>query len=113
MAREPLNGRRLTQTFDMAYTDMSSGAVVGRVTVSVGHYVDGRIGEVFVSTNKIGTMFDTSARDAAVLISVALQHGASLATLRKSLTESANGAAEGRAGQMLDAMIAVAAEMEG
>ena len=44
-------------------------------TVTVGFFDDGAMGEVFVDSRKTGGDVEAIARDAAVLLSLALQHG--------------------------------------
>jgi hypothetical protein len=53
--------------------------------MSVGYYDDGRPGEIFVDGFKIGSMLQALLADAAVVISVALQHGIAPAALGYSL----------------------------
>jgi hypothetical protein len=47
-----------------------------RLTVGVGRYSNGQLGEVFIDTNKGNTTIDTILKDSAVLLSLALQFGA-------------------------------------
>jgi len=51
---------------------------------------------------KSGTVVESWARDAAVLASIALQHGAAPDTLRKALTRDELGKAAGPVGALLD-----------
>ena len=44
-------------------------------TVTIGFYADGTVGEVFIDGGKTGQDMQSIARDAAVLLSLALQHG--------------------------------------
>lgn len=67
-------------------------------SATFGYYDDGRVGEVFLSTRKAGTAVDTTARDTAVLISMLLQHGCPVATIKGALTANAKGVPEGIAG---------------
>lgn len=55
--------------------------------VTVGRYADGRVGEVFIDSlaearGKQAARVTDLQKDVAVLISIALQHGASVAELR-------------------------------
>lgn len=45
-------------------------------TLGLGNYDDGLIGEIFLTAHKSGSDLEALARDAAIIISVALQHGA-------------------------------------
>lgn len=65
---------------------------------------DGRPLEVFIDCNKLTTAMDTAGRDTAVLLSIALQHGADVAELQKSVIRDEYGAPRGIAGVVLDAI---------
>lgn len=54
------------------------------ISVTVGYWPDGTPGEVFADTTRGGDMQATIA-DCCVIISIALQHGVTLAALGKSL----------------------------
>jgi hypothetical protein len=79
--RKALPMRRRCETFEIAF-----GGLTKRHTVSVGYYDDGRPGEVFISGGKSGEVVEAIARDGAVLLSMALQHGVALDTIRHALT---------------------------
>ena len=66
--RQVLPRRRAAETFDLSFWNQL-------VTVTVGFHADGTLGEIFISTGKTGTDIASAARDAAVVISLALQHG--------------------------------------
>jgi hypothetical protein len=77
-----------------------------RVIVTVGYSDDWRVGEVFLSVDKkVGSDGDIATRDTAILISLALQHGCTLATLAQAVTRAADGRPEGLAGIVLEALI--------
>lgn len=65
------------------------------VDVQAGFYDDGRLGEVFFNTRKIGSKIDTILRDVALLVSVALQYGATIDELSKSAIRAPDGSADG------------------
>jgi hypothetical protein len=71
-------------------------------TATVGRFDDGRPAEVFLSSNKVGSGAATAACDAAVLASIALQHGVPIETLRHALMRDAAGRAIGPLGAVLD-----------
>ena len=73
-----------------------------RFTASIGRYPDGRIGEVFLNNHKAGNQADTNARDAAIILSFALQHGADINEIRKALCRDSIGRALGPVGAALD-----------
>ena len=60
--------------------------------------------EVFISANKPTTAMDVAARDTATLISIALQHGATVAELAAAMTRGDKGEPQGVAGAVLDAV---------
>lgn len=73
-----------------------------RFSATVSCFADGRIGELFVNNHKAGNQSDTNARDAAILLSFALQHGADLETIRRALCRDSAGRALGPIAQALD-----------
>jgi len=91
MTRELLPSRRQAENFDISFHNVA-------VSVGFGYYDDGRVGEVFLSTRKAGSMVDISARDTAVLMSLLLQYGCSPKIIMRALTADAQGRPEGLAG---------------
>jgi hypothetical protein len=73
-----------------------------RFTASVGRFADGRIGELFLTNHKSGNQSDTNARDAAIVLSFALQHGADINEIRKALCRDSAGRALGPIAAVLD-----------
>jgi ribonucleoside-diphosphate reductase alpha chain len=59
-----------------------------RLTVGSGRFTDGRLGEVFIDSTKIGTALDTILRDCAVLTSLALQAGIGVSTIRAAVANN-------------------------
>jgi hypothetical protein len=75
--RERLPNRRAAEMFDFEHN--------GRPwTLTVGRFGDGRIAEVFLSTNKLSAVGELAA-EAAIVASLALQSGCPLETLRHAL----------------------------
>lgn len=66
-----------------------------RFTATASRYTDGRIAELFLDTHKAGSSMATLVRDAAVILSLALQHGADLEAIRKSQCRDSDGRALG------------------
>ena len=95
--RKTLPQRRASETFDLKFWGQS-------FTVTVGFYPDGTPGEVFVDTRKTGGDVEAIARDAAVVISLALQHGTPIATIRRAITRDGNGASSSVLGAVIDAL---------
>lgn len=61
------------------------------------------LAEIFLNVSaKAGTPIETTARDAAIVASLALQHGATVATIRHAITRNADGSASGALGALLD-----------
>jgi hypothetical protein len=95
--RHRLPGRRRGETFEFHHAGHD-------YTLTVGFYRAGRIGEVFLNAHKSGGDLEAVARDAAIVVSIALQHGADLDTLRRALTRDGNGAPATLIGAALDAI---------
>lgn len=57
-------------------------------TGGIGRFDDGRIAEIFINGSKAGTAAETNAQDAAIIASLALQHGCPIETLRHALTRT-------------------------
>jgi hypothetical protein len=81
-------------------------------TCTISRFPDGRIAEIFLSNHKSASHADTAARDAAIACSVALQHGASIETIRKAVCRDVRGNASGPLGVALD-LAATATMKEG
>ncbi len=94
-ARARLPNRRASETFAFTVAGLNYVCTVSR-------FADGRLGEIFISNHKAGSAADTAARDAAIACSIALQHGADLAVIRRALCRDAHGRASGPLGAALD-----------
>ena len=68
MPRERLPARRHSETTDLSYCGR-------RYHLTVGRYLDGRIGEVFICGAKSGSDVDGLCADVGVLVSRLLQYG--------------------------------------
>jgi hypothetical protein len=88
MTRERLPDRRANESFTFELNGL-------RFTATLSRFPDGRIGELFLNNHKFGNQSDTNARDAAILLSFALQHGADLETIRRALCRDSQGRALG------------------
>jgi ribonucleoside-diphosphate reductase alpha chain len=73
-----------------------------RFTATVSRFDDGRIAEVFLNNHKFDNQSDTNARDSAIILSFALQHGADINEIRKALCRDSIGRALGPVGAALD-----------
>jgi hypothetical protein len=96
-ARRRLANRRTAETFTLEVGGL-------RYTCTVGRFPDGTIGEVFLNNHKSNSAADTNARDSAIVLSFALQHGADINAIRKALCRDSNGNASGPLGAALDAI---------
>ena len=79
MIRRTLPQRRAAETFDLRFWNQL-------FTVTVGFYADGTPGEVFIDGGKTGNDIQSIARDAGALLSLALQHGTSIESVRHAIT---------------------------
>ena len=81
MKRRLLPQRRRAETFDLVFRNQP-------VTITAGFFPDGTLGEVFIDTGKSGADLAHVTRDAAVVISLALQHGVSIDAIRHGVTRN-------------------------
>jgi hypothetical protein len=70
----------------------------------IGRFSDGRLAKIFLNAGKAGTAIETHARDAAITVSLLLQHGCASDTIRQALTRNRDGSAAGPLGTLLDAL---------
>jgi ribonucleoside-diphosphate reductase alpha chain len=83
--REALDNRRFSVNYRLEFQGET-------YDVTAGFYNDGRLGELFINrvrdkkAAKLGFQLDATCRDAAIMISRALQHGVDLAELTHSVT---------------------------
>lgn len=97
MSRTRLPNRRPCETFEFEHGGH-------RYTATVGFDRRGRPQEIFLGTGKPGTGLETACRDAAVAVSLALQHGTPIDTLRHAMTRLDDGSPAGPLGVLLDAL---------
>jgi len=79
--RELLPTRRHSVTFDMKF-----GEHTADYTITLGFYDDGRLGEIFIDGGKSGSDIGAVTHDAAVLVSIGLQYGVPLGTMRHAMS---------------------------
>jgi len=99
--RRVLPQRRAAETFDMRFWNQP-------FTVTVGFYPDGTPGEVFINGCKTGNDIESLARDAGVLLSLALQHGVSSDSIRRAITRGTSEEPTSILGAIVDALPAAA-----
>jgi hypothetical protein len=97
MMRRILPQRRAAETFDLRFWNQP-------FTVTVGFYADGTPGEVFIDGGKTGQDIQSTARDAAVVLSLTLQHGITIETIRRAVTRNPSGSAASILGAVVDAL---------
>jgi hypothetical protein len=96
--RDRLPNRRACETSSFEH----GGAAF---TMTVGCYVDGRIGELFIGAAHANSALDALASDAAIAISFALQHGADLTTIRSAMKRDSRGQPSSPIGTALDRIV--------
>ena len=82
--RQRLPNRRRQETVELEFGEH-------QYAVSVGLDPSGAIREVFVAGQKQGSTLDATLDDAAIVISIALQRGATAAELRRSMSRLGGG----------------------
>jgi hypothetical protein len=101
--RAVLPMRRPTYTFDLFEAN-------GRVDLTVsfstfeppGMAPPHSVAEVFIMSRHIGSEMEAIARDAAILMSLALQYGCPLDTIRHAVTRNADGSPQSLMGRVVD-----------
>ena len=104
-ARQQLPNRRANTSFDFAINGL-------RYTATIGRFLNGQIGEIFLQNHKPGSQSDTNARDAAVAASLALQYGCPIEVLQKALLRDAHDRPSTPLGAAVDAIAAPKKEGE-
>jgi hypothetical protein len=94
-SRQRLADRRASTTFTFKVGGLTYTATASR-------YADGRIGELFLTNHRSNSAADTNARDAAITFSIAVQHGADPAVIRRALCRNGDGSASGPLSAALD-----------
>jgi hypothetical protein len=94
-ARTRLPNRRPCETFALECNGLTYLATTSR-------FADGRFAEIFISNAKCGSHSDSAAKDAAVVCSIALQHGVPVDVIRHALLRDAQGRASSPLGCALD-----------
>lgn len=119
--RTVLPNRRPCETFDFEHApDRGMAGIRYTATVGYGtevgeepdHKVKLIVSEVFLNSSKLGSGSDSSARDAAIATSIALQYGARLQTLCRAVTRNEDGSPASPIGRLLDILAEQIAEAE-
>jgi hypothetical protein len=93
--RHRLPNRRASETFEIEAQGL-------RFTCSVSRFPNGSLAEIFLQNHKAGSMAGINAQDAAVVCSLALQHGVPLDVIRHALMRDGSGRASGPLATALD-----------
>ena len=99
MIRRTLPQRRAAETLDLCFGNQY-------FTITVGRFHDGSPAEVFVDVAKSGQDLANVARDAAILLSLALQYGTPVESVRCAVTRGARGEAASIIGAVVDCLAA-------
>ena len=94
-ARKRLPNRRAAETLAFERDNL-------KYHMTIGLYPDGRVGEIFLNAEHSNSLLDTLAHDAAILASLALQHGCTLETIAHAIKRDGYGVAASPIGQALD-----------
>ncbi len=96
--RSRLPNRRPSETFALDCNGLSYLATISR-------FQDGRLAEIFISNAKAGSHSDAAAKDAAVVASIALQHGVPIDVIRHALLRDSRGRPSSPLGAALDVVV--------
>ncbi len=95
MIRQRLPSRRAHETREFEFRGL-------RYIAGVGRHSDGALAEIFLDCAKGSSQLGDDARDAAVCLSIALQHGTPVDAIRVAVTRDGNGEPSGIVGAVLD-----------
>jgi hypothetical protein len=99
-SRAVLPNRRAGENIEITHGGQNTPFVI-----TLGRYPDGTIGEVFISGSKSGSAFDAVARDGAILLSLCMQHGVPLETIKRAITREGDGAPSTIVGAVVDRLM--------
>ena len=100
MTRARLQDRRPALALDFEHGGQ-------RFRAHIGTYPDGRVAEIFLDAAKGNSAIDDLASDSAILISLLLQHGATLSEIAHALRRSPSGAPASLIGEAVRQLEAV------
>ena len=95
-ARNTLPQRRECETFELRHGGQNTP-----YQVTLGYYENSKLGEVFISGAKAGSGSEAITRDAAIVLSISLQHGVPIAAF-KHITRESNGTPSTIIGAVID-----------
>jgi hypothetical protein len=100
MTRRVLPQRRRALTFDLVFENQI-------ITISAGYFSNGDLGEIFIGAGKAGTDLSTLARDIAITLSLALQHGVAIGVIQHAVLRDARGKPLSLIGAVVDELARV------
>ena len=108
--RMRLPNRRRSEVIEVKHTE-TNGSKTPYV-LTAGFYEDDRVGEVFIDAPKADSTLGIICHDSAVLISIALQHGATVKEMQASVarTKLKGGLPQSVIGTVLDVLARVEKE---
>lgn len=77
--RERIPNRRRSELFQFSHSGVE-------YTATISKFSDGRLAEIFIDHRRPNSQLAEHANDAAVLVSLLLQHGVSVAAIRHSIS---------------------------
>ena len=89
--------RRCSETRSLSFRNRT-------LTLTVGFYPTGEIGEIFTDVARSGEDLAAIARDASIVLSLALQHGITAESIRHAVTRNGSGEAASIVGVIADAL---------
>ena len=103
IARRRLSNRRAALAVELEHAGH-------HFRLQVGRYEHGAVGEVFLDSAKQDSALDAIAADAAILISLLLQHGATPAEIGHTLRRTPAGQPASLIGAVVDGLASMAGE---
>jgi hypothetical protein len=95
MIRSRLPNRRVHEIREFEFRGLA-------YTAGIGRYPDGALAEIFLECSKAQSQLAADARDAAICLSIALQHGVPPEAIRLAVARDGFGSPSGIVGCILD-----------
>lgn len=101
--RRKMPPRRRSDTIEFFHKHANGNKSLHVATL--GYYKDGTVGEVFIDAHKQATGLAEQARDAAVLLSIALQYGVPMREIHAAIGRDEDGRPHTIIGSALDVLV--------
>jgi hypothetical protein len=95
MTRERLPNRRPNETQEFERDGI-------RIKMTIGYKPNGDVGEIFLNADRANSMIDVLMSDAAIIASIALQHGVPLRQIAHAIKRDKFGIASSPIGAAID-----------